>query len=63
MKENLCFLLDQIGADRITVRVPDIPDYNCAEDREKSLKELRALGVTKFDLFDYVIRADMRREQ
>ena len=56
MEENLRFLLEKAGADRLLVRVPLIPQYNTAEDRERSAEKLRAMGVRKLDLFDYVIR-------
>ena len=56
MASNLRRLLDRVGADRIVVRVPLIPDYNTAEDQANSVSSLKALGVTRFDLFPYVIR-------
>jgi len=33
-----------------------IPDYNTTEDQANSVSSLKALGVTRFDLFPYVIR-------
>ena len=56
MVSNLRRLLDRIGAERILVRVPLIPDYNTAEDQANSVSSLKALGITRFDLFPYVIR-------
>ena len=56
MVSNLRRLLDRIGAERILVRVPLIPDYNAAEDQANSVSSLKALGITRFDLFSYVIR-------
>ena len=32
----------------------------CAEDQEKSAEKLRAIGITKIERFDYVIRPDMK---
>ena len=55
MEGNLRFLLDAVGPNRITVRVPVIPEYNTPEDQQKSAEKLRAMGFTKLDLFDYVI--------
>ena len=55
MAGNLRFLLEAVGANRITVRVPKIPEYNTAEDQEKSAEILRSMGIAKLDLFDYVI--------
>ena len=56
MVSNLRRLLDRIGAERILVRVPLIPDYNTAEDQANSISSLKDLGITRFDLFPYVIR-------
>ena len=56
MRENLRFLLGTVGPERVLVRVPLIPEYNTPEDRARSAEALRAMGVTKSDLFDYVIR-------
>ena len=56
MQDNLRWLLTQVGAERILVRVPRIPEYNTKEDQEKSAERLRALGISNLDLFDYVKR-------
>ena len=53
MEKNLIFLLERIGAERIVVRIPLIPDFNTREDRQKSLARLKELGVTRFDVFEY----------
>ena len=55
VKENLALLLSLVGADRITVRVPRIPDFNTAADVEASVRELKEMGITMLDLFDYKI--------
>ena len=60
MQKNLRLLLQLAGAERITVRVPGIPEYNSDEDQEKSAEKLRAIGITKIERFDYVIRPDMK---
>ena len=57
MRENLRILLDAAGPERITVRVPLIPEYNTKEDRARSAGLLRSMGFRKLDLFDYVIRS------
>lgn len=59
MKENLRFLLERKGPEAVIVRVPRIPGYNSAEDQQRSAARLRAMGVTRLDLFDYVVREDM----
>lgn len=56
MISNLRILLDGVGPERVTVRVPLIPEYNTKEDQERSAELLHAMGFTKLDLFDYVIR-------
>ena len=53
MLENLRFLLSLIGPERITVRLPLIPEYNTEEDRQRSKALLQAMGIQKFDLFTY----------
>ena len=57
MRENLQILIDTVGAERVTVRVPLIPEYNTKEDQARSAELLRSMGFTKLDLFDYVIRS------
>lgn len=54
--ENLRLLLSLVGADKITVRLPLIPDYNTDLHRARSEALLRAWGVTRFDRFDYIIK-------
>ena len=56
MVSNLRCLLHLIGAERILVRVPLIPNYNTAADQANSVSSLKALGITRFDLFPYIIR-------
>ena len=56
MRENLRILLNGAGPERITVRVPLIPEYNSKEDQAHSAGILRSMGFTRLDLFDYVIR-------
>ena len=53
MLENLRFLLSLVGPERITVRLPLIPDYNTEEGRQQSKALLQEMGIQKFDLFTY----------
>lgn len=55
VKENLTLLLSLVGKDRITVRVPRIPDFNTETDVEASVAELKGVGVETFDVFSYKI--------
>ncbi|MCR4847656.1 MAG: radical SAM protein [Bacteroidales bacterium] len=54
--ENLEWLLHHGDPSRIVVRVPHIPDYNTDLDVAKSMEQLKAMGVTNFDEFQYIIR-------
>ena len=54
--EHLRFLLDALGPERLLVRVPLIPDYNTADDQARSVDRLRAMGVTRLDVFSYIRR-------
>ena len=56
MEENLCFLLNLAGPERVVVRVPLIPDYNSEEAQSRSVERLKELGVTRLDIFTYVRR-------
>ena len=56
MTENLQYLLQRAGSERVIVRVPLIPEYNTEEDQKKSAQMLTEMGVEKLDLFSYCIR-------
>ena len=56
MEENLKFLLDLCGPDRVRVRVPLIPGFNTSENQSKSVQILKEMGAARIELFDYVIR-------
>lgn len=54
--DNLRLLLTLVSPERITARIPLIKEYNTESDRENSVTLLKALGITKFDLFEYKIK-------
>ncbi len=54
--ENLKLLLKLVPPEKITVRIPLIPNYNTESDRASSVAALKEMGVTQFDLFDYIIK-------
>ena len=56
MLQNLQRLLELVGADRITVRLPLIPEFNTEADRAASRNLLEQMGITKFDPFTYRIK-------
>ena len=58
MKNNLKLLLASCGSEAVLVRVPYIPGFNTAADQQKSAEALREMGVTRLDLFDYVVRPE-----
>ena len=53
--DNLAHLLALVGPDRITVRVPLIPEYNTEADTDRSVALLSEMGLTDFDRFAYKI--------
>ena len=53
MLENLKRLLVLVGPERITVRVPLIPDFNTEENQQRSQATLETMGICNFDLFTY----------
>lgn len=53
MLQNLQKLLAIVGPERITVRIPLIPEFNAEEDRSRSVELLKHMGITQFDLFTY----------
>lgn len=53
--DNLKWLLENIGAERITVRIPIIPEYADAESQKQSIEMIKALGVGKIDAFRYKV--------
>jgi pyruvate formate lyase activating enzyme len=59
MLSNLRRLLEIAGPERITVRIPLIPEFNTKEDQIRSQKLLQSMGVVNFDLFTY--RTDILR--
>ena len=51
--DNLKWLLEHIGSDRITVRIPIIPGYTDETSQKQSVDQLRALGFQKINTFRY----------
>ena len=56
VKENLEWLIQNGHADKIICRIPYIPEYNDNLAQEESIKELRQMGITRFNKFNYTIR-------
>ena len=55
-KQNLISLLKIVGKERITVRVPTIPGYVNIDSQNKTIAELRAIGIDSIDAFSYKIK-------
>jgi pyruvate formate lyase activating enzyme len=53
MLDNLRRLLEIVKPERITVRVPLIPEFNTEEDQIRSRDLLQTMGIVNFDLFTY----------
>ena len=49
--DNLQWLAAHEDTQKITIRLPLIPDYNTEADINKSRKQLEAMGFTNFDCF------------
>lgn len=54
--DNLKRLINDIGADRIIVRVPYIEGYTTRLDQDESTEFIRSLGITNIDMFDYRVK-------
>lgn len=53
--DNLHWLAAHEDTQKITIRLPLIPDYNTEADINKSRKQLEAMGFTNFDCFSYKV--------
>jgi pyruvate formate lyase activating enzyme len=52
---NLRWLASNVDVGKVTIRLPHIPDYNTAQDIERSQQQLEAMGFKDFDRFDYIL--------
>lgn len=53
---NLELLSEHCAPERVTIRVPSIPQYNTEEDVASSVEKLQAMGFTQIEVFPYIIR-------
>ena len=63
VRKNLRLLADSGLAGRCTLRIPHIPGYNEDADRDRSIKELEAMGFSIFDRFEYKTDIDGKRKR
>ena len=56
VQANLQWLLRNGDPNRITVRIPHIPEFNTNEDVMQSMERLKAMGVVNFDEFQYIVK-------
>lgn len=61
--ENLRWLVNQGAVDKITVRIPRIPEYNTEEDIQKSVDFIQQLGITDLDVFEYTRKLEKREKR
>ena len=54
---NLRLLVSQSMADRVKIRLPEIPSYNTPADVDESQKTLEAMGFHDFERFTYIIKS------
>ena len=52
--ENLHWLSSHVDVQKVTIRLPHIPDYNTEDDISESRRQLEAMGFTNFDIFEYI---------
>lgn len=53
VKSNLRWLIQQGKANNILCRIPLIPKFNTQETQQASLRELKKMGIRRFDMFTY----------
>jgi len=54
--DNLEQLVQLVGVEHITVRVPLIPEYNTESDTEHTADRLAAMGIVNIDRFNYIVK-------
>jgi pyruvate formate lyase activating enzyme len=52
---NLRWLAEHVDTNKVTIRLPHIPDYNTEQDIKCSQQQLEEMGFTDFDRFQYII--------
>ena len=53
---NLQWLSVHHDVEKVTIRLPHIPDYNSDADIAESRRQLETMGFKDFDIFDYLVK-------
>lgn len=53
--KNLCWLSAHTNPAHVTIRVPQIPEFNTTEDIDRSIMKIRELGFALIDQFTYKV--------
>ena len=56
VKERLAELMKLVPEEKIKVKVPLIPDFNTDADVERSVDELRAMGLRHIERTEYIVK-------
>lgn len=57
---NLRWLSAHEDVQKVTIRLPHIPDYNIEADIAESRRQLEAMGFIHFDCFDYIRKDQLK---
>ena len=53
---NLRWLAAHVDTNKVTIRLPHIPDFNTEQDMACSQQQLQTMGFKDFDRFQYIKR-------
>lgn len=56
VRDNLHILSEAVAPQRVKIRIPRIPSYNTDDHIRNSLEQLREMGFTQAEVFDYLLK-------
>lgn len=56
VRDNLRILAEAVAPQRVKIRIPRIPSYNTDDHVRSSLEQLREMGFTQTEVFDYLLK-------
>lgn len=56
VRDNLRVLAEAVAPQRVKIRIPRIPSYNTDDHVRSSLEQLREMGFTQTEVFDYLLK-------